>query len=77
MIETDVFFEKDQKLIEEHYLPKVKNTASVGQLLYEFFVYYLYEYEPSMQIVSPKDRGGFARKYNPDKMPFSIIDPFD
>lgn len=77
MIETDAFFESDQKIIQEHYMPKTLNTSPVGQLLYEFFVFYLYEFEPTRQIISIKETTGFTRKCKPDKLPFSIIDPFD
>ena len=80
MIETDAFFENNLKTIQQHYLPKQgtpKNTASVGQLIYEFFVFYLYEFEPTSQVISIKEPSGFARKCQNDKLPFSIVDPFD
>jgi DNA polymerase sigma len=43
--ETDVFFERDLAVIEETYLPKEKNTMTVAELVYEFFSFYLYEYD--------------------------------
>ena len=46
MIETDAFYESNLKVIKESYLPVERNEASCGQLLYEFFVFYLYEFEP-------------------------------
>jgi len=80
MIETDAFFENNQKIIQQEYLPKAsqpKNTATVGQLLYEFFVFFLYEFDHNKQVISIKEPGGFSRKCQPDKLPFSIVDPFD
>lgn len=80
MIETDCFFEDNLDVIAKHYMPKPgepRNTSSVGQLLYEFFVFYLYEHDHTTQAIAIKEPGGFARKYAGDKMPFSIIDPFD
>ena len=40
-----------------------RNTASVGQLLYEFFVFFLYEFDPLNEVVSIKEPNGFARKF--------------
>jgi hypothetical protein len=77
MIETDAFFESDLQVIKEYYMPRVPNTQCVGQLLYEFFVFYLYEFEPTRQIISIKEPTGFMRKCQSDKLPFSIVDPFD
>ena len=47
MIETDAFFESNLQVIKDHYMPKVLNTTPASQLLYEFFVFYLYEFEPT------------------------------
>jgi DNA polymerase sigma len=79
MFETDAFFETDINVIKNEYLPKEgkRNTASVGQLLYEFFVFFLYEFEAANTVISIKENGGFTRKFQPDKLPFSIVDPFD
>lgn len=79
MIETDAFFESDLDVIKRYYMqPEGKsNTSTVGQLLYEFFVFYLYEFDPANAIISVKEQNGFTRKFQPDKLPFSIVDPFD
>jgi DNA polymerase sigma len=79
MIETDAFFENDPEVIKTDYLPQEgkRNTSSVGQLLYEFFVFFLYEFDASSEVISIKELNGFARKFQPDKLPFSIVDPFD
>ncbi len=65
MIETDAFFESDPDVINSDYLPKPdkRNTSSVGQLLYEFFVFYLYEFDPANEVISIKELTGFARKF--------------
>jgi DNA polymerase sigma len=42
---TDAFFEKDLKVIEQHYMPKEKNTKSVAELIYEFFYFYVYTFD--------------------------------
>jgi len=62
MIETDAFFENNLTVISKEYVPSQRNTASVGQLLYEFFVFWLYEFEPTSQVISVKEPSGFARK---------------
>ena len=80
MIETDAFFEGDLNVIAKEYIikdPEQRNKASVGQLLYEFFVFFLYEFDPNSQVISVKEPSGFARKCQSDKLPFSIVDPFD
>ena len=78
MIETDAFFENNLDVIQKEYVGKSpRNNASVGQLLYEFFVFFLYEFEPASQVISVKEPSGFARKCQSDKLPFSIVDPFD
>jgi len=77
MIETDAFFESNLQVINDNYMTKVTNTSPVGQLLYEFFVFYFYEFEPTRQIISIKEPTGFTRKCQSDKLPFSIVDPFD
>ena len=73
MIETDAFFESDPEVIKTDYLPQEgkRNTSSVGQLLYEFFVFFLYEFDASSEVISIKELNGFARKFQPDKLPFS------
>ena len=57
MIETDAFFESDLDVINTKYLPKEdkRNTATVGQLLYEFFVFFLYEFDPAIEVISIKE----------------------
>ena len=77
MIETDAFFENNLATIQKEYLGASRNTATVGQLLYEFFVFFLYEFDPASQVISVKEPSGFARKCQSDKLPFSIVDPFD
>jgi DNA polymerase sigma len=79
MIETDAFFENDLDVIRSKYLPKEdkRNSATVGQLLYEFFVFFLYEFDSTSEVISIKEQNGFAKKFQPDKLPFSIVDPFD
>jgi hypothetical protein len=42
--DTDVFFEKDSKIIEKYYMPKERNVKSVGELIYDFFYFYTYEF---------------------------------
>ena len=65
MIETDAFFENDLDIIKSKYLPKEdkRNQSSVGQLLYEFFVFYLYEYDSTSEVISIKEPNGFAKKF--------------
>ena len=57
MIETDAFFESNLEVIQREYMPKdgKRNTASVGQLLYEFFVFFLYEFDPLNEVISIKE----------------------
>ena len=56
MIETDAFFESDLSVISKKYLQEDRrNTATVGQLLYEFFVFFLYEYDPVNEVISIKE----------------------
>jgi len=56
MIETDAFFESDLSVISKRYLQEDRrNTATVGQLLYEFFVFFLYEYDPVNEVISIKE----------------------
>jgi DNA polymerase sigma len=62
MIETDAFFENNLSVIAKEYISQQQNTASVGQLLYEFFVFFLYEFDPNNQVISVKEPSGFARK---------------
>jgi hypothetical protein len=40
-------------------------------------VFFLYEFESASTVISIKENGGFTRKFQPDKLPFSIVDPFD
>ena len=47
MIETDAFFETNLSVIQKEYIGTARNTAGVGQLLYEFFVFFPYEFEPA------------------------------
>lgn len=65
MFETDAFFETDLNIIKNEYMPKdgKRNTAPVGQLLYEFFVFFLYEFESASTVISIKETGGFTRKF--------------
>ena len=77
MIETDAFFENNLSVIQKEYIGTTRNTAPVGQLLYEFFVFFLYEFDPQKYVISVKEPSGFARKCQSDKLPFSIVDPFD
>lgn len=63
MIETDAFFENNLNVIKKEYIgTATQNKASVGQLLYEFFVFFLYEFDPNNQVISVKEPSGFARK---------------
>jgi hypothetical protein len=56
MIETDAFFESDLSVISKKYLQEDRrNTATVGQLLYEFFVFFLYEFDPVNEVISIKE----------------------
>mmetsp|Transcript_32695 Transcript_32695/g.24140 ORF Transcript_32695/g.24140 Transcript_32695/m.24140 type:complete len:107 (+) Transcript_32695:139-459(+) len=73
---ADVFFEKDFKAINKHYFGKEKNTESVVELLYKFFYFYTYEFDPSSQEINVKE-GGFTAKSEANKLPFSIVDPFE
>ena len=78
MIETDAFFESNLQIIDKEYTSKMeKNDSPIGKLLYEFFVFFLYEFDPASQVISVKEPSGFARKCQSDKLPFSIVDPFD
>lgn len=57
-------------------MPLEKEEFSVSQLIYNFFHFYSYDFDPeSMQIDIPK--GGFSYKDEHDTSAFSIIDPFD
>ena len=77
MIETDAFFESNLSVIAKEYIGPKKNDSGIGKLLYEFFVFFLYEFDPASQVISVKEPSGFARKCQSDKLPFSIVDPFD
>ncbi len=77
LTETDTFFENDFKLIEEYYMPKVRNTKTVAELLYEFFFFYTYEFDYHTQVIDVTNRTGFSRKCSRDRYPFSIVDPFE
>lgn len=54
LCEADTFFESDLKVIKKSYLPKQANTKSVAQLLYEFFYFYTYEFDPALQLINIK-----------------------
>jgi len=58
-------------------MPREKNTQSCSELLYEFLIFYLYEFNHQTMAISVKDTNGFVKKYEKDNFPFSIIDPFD
>mmetsp|Transcript_28370 Transcript_28370/g.27318 ORF Transcript_28370/g.27318 Transcript_28370/m.27318 type:complete len:200 (-) Transcript_28370:35-634(-) len=80
LVNTDVFFEKDLKVINDHYLGKDRNTLSVPELLYEFFYFFTYCFDPQNQVINVKDgENGFAAKSTKeeDKYPYSIVDPFE
>ena len=49
LTETDTFFESDFKIIQEFYMAKEggRNTKTVAELLYEFFYFFVYEFDPS------------------------------
>ena len=77
LIETDVFFEKDLKVIEKHYMSQQEvNSQSVAELIYNFFFFYVYEFDTANMIIDIKE-GGFTQKKIKDKYPFSIQDPFE
>jgi len=38
-------------------MPKEENTKSVSQLLYEFFYFYVYEFDPSNMVINIKEAG--------------------
>ena len=57
MYETDAFFEKDLKVIQQFYMPKEHNTKSVAQLIYEFFYFYVYEFDSANMVINIKEPG--------------------
>lgn len=42
-----MFFEKNPKVIMEHYMGKQLNEKSVAELVYEFFTFYCYDFDPN------------------------------
>jgi DNA polymerase sigma len=62
MYETDAFFEKDLKIIKDYYMPKEENNKSVASLIYEFFHFYVYEYDSSNMVINIKETGSDALK---------------
>lgn len=79
LTETDTFYEDDFKVIDEVYLPKEgsRNTKSVAELVYEFFYFYVYEFDCNKRVIDVKNGGGFSPKCSRDRYPFSIVDPFE
>lgn len=57
MYETDAFFENDLKVIQEFYMPKEENKKSVAQLIYEFFFFYVYEFDSANMVINIKEAG--------------------
>lgn len=57
MYETDAFFEKDLKVIQQFYMPKEENTKSVAELVYDFFYFYLYEFDSANMVINIKEAG--------------------
>ena len=55
MYETDAFFEKDPEMIKKYYMTGEPNTKSVAQLIYEFFYFYSYEFDPATMVINIKD----------------------
>lgn len=60
MSDTDVFFEKNPKVIREHYMGKELNSKSVAELTYEFFTFYCYDFDSNRQIINIKEGEGFS-----------------
>ena len=60
MYETDTFFESDQKIIKEYYMPKEENKKTVAELIYEFLYFYIYEYDSSSMVINIKEIGSEA-----------------
>ena len=54
-----------------------RNMKTVAELLYEFYFFYLYEFDSSTQVIDIKNGGGFSPKCSRDRYPFSIVDPFE
>jgi hypothetical protein len=95
MYDTDAFFESDLKIIKDFYMPKKENKKSVGELIYEFLYFYVYEFDSSTMVINIKEnrnesillksksgkniegKAGFCQKFQKDKYPFSIVDPFE
>jgi hypothetical protein len=57
MYETDAFFENDLNVIKNFYMPKDENTKSVSKLIYEFFYFYVYEFDTANMVINIKDAG--------------------
>mmetsp|Transcript_21780 Transcript_21780/g.33658 ORF Transcript_21780/g.33658 Transcript_21780/m.33658 type:complete len:162 (+) Transcript_21780:2507-2992(+) len=57
MSDTDAFFEKDLDVIKQFYMPKEENTKSVSQLIYEFFYFYVYEFDSANMVINIKEDG--------------------
>lgn len=55
MYETDAFFENDLKIIKDNYLPKEENNKSVALLIFEFFHFYVYDYDSSNMVINIKE----------------------
>ena len=62
MYETDAFFEKDPKIIKDYYISKEKNNKSIALLIYEFFHFYVYEYDTLNMVINIKETGSEALK---------------
>lgn len=58
-------------------MPKERNTKSIAELIYEFFYFYVYEFDYNNQVIDIKNSSGFSPKCSRDKYPFSIVDPFE
>lgn len=57
MYETDAFFENDLKVIQEFYMPKERNKKSVAHLIYDFFYFYVYEFDSANMVINIKEAG--------------------
>ena len=57
MYETDAFFENDLNVIKNFYMPKDENIKCVSKLIYEFFYFYVYEFDTANMVINIKDAG--------------------
>ena len=48
-----------------------------SQLIYDFFYFYSYEFDPNNQVINIKDTKGFSDKVKKNKYPYTIVDPFE